>query len=223
MDLAPEAVPQTYIPDNAGLAIETLADGVRLPQPTESATGICKSIEIRLHDDAPCASLIHRLQNASGRSIEVAPWAITMLPLGSTVIFPLCSQSDGGMAQPDRALVLWQYTRVRDLRLQISDAYAIIQARAELPPCKIGALNRAGWVAYLRESVLFVKRFQAKPEHPHVDRGCNVEVYCNDRYIELETLAPTQRLAPNEIAEHIETWEWRTDAQSIEQIQEILG
>jgi hypothetical protein len=220
---APETVPQTYIPDNANLEIETLASGMRLLQPTESATGIRKSIEIQLYDDAPRATLIHRLQNASGCAIEVAPWAITMLPLGGTAIFPLRSQSDDGSAQPDRSLVLWQYTRVHDPRLQIGDEYVIIQARAELPPCKIGTLNRAGWVAYLREDVLFVKRFQPKPDHLHVDRGCNVEVYCNDRYIELETLAPRQRLAPNEIAEHIETWEWRTDAQNIERIQEMLG
>jgi hypothetical protein len=37
--------------------------------------------------------------------------------------------------------------------------------------------------------------------------GCNVEVYCNEWCIELETLAPLCRLEPGQFATHVETWE----------------
>ena len=45
---APEAFPRSYLPDNDGLLVEDLADGVRMTQPVEPASGIRKSIEVRL-------------------------------------------------------------------------------------------------------------------------------------------------------------------------------
>lgn len=219
--VAPEIVERTYAPDNNGLTIENVPQGVRLIQPTD-VTGIRKSIEIQLHDDAPRVTLIHRLQNESEKTIDCAPWAITMLPLGGTAIMPLRLASDAESLLPDRSVVLWHYTRLGDPRLYIGDENILIEARPQLPPCKIGTLNVAGWLAYLRGDIFFVKRFQPHPNRPHVDRNCNAEMYCNDRFIELETLAPFQTLTPSETVEHVETWEWRKGVTSIDQIQELM-
>lgn len=75
------------------------------------------------------------------------------------------------------------------------------------PPCKIGTLCQAGWIGYLRDGVLLRKRFPVYPAAPHVDLGCNAEIYCNDRYLELETLGPLTVLRPGGQACHTEIWE----------------
>lgn len=220
---APEKIPQTHQPDNYGVTIESIEDGTRLHQPTEPLTGIRKSIEIYLYADRAALTLTHRIKNTGLQSIELAPWAITMLKLGGMAILP---QTIGAVDKhgllPNRNLILWQYTRIDDSRLTLAKDFIRVHACAQLPPCKIGYLNRAGWIAYWRGDVLFVKRFTPHADQPHPDFNCNVEVYCNDGFIELETLAPTQQLKPHETIEHIETWEFHTGVHAIEQIQEFM-
>ena len=94
------------------------------------------------------------------------------------------------------------------LVFKLGDDFILLQADARMPPVKIGYLNRAGWIAYLRLGVLFVKRFTPQPALPHTDFGCNTESYCNDAFIELETVGPLQTLTTGSVVEHIEDWEF---------------
>ncbi len=204
---APESILRTYQPDNAEVTIEELVDGISLHQPAESLTGVRKSIDIQLRADRMV--LTHSIQNTGTQSIELAPWAITMLKLGGVVILPQpvgAIDKDGLL--PNRHLVFWSYTRINDSRLELGDKFVRVHTRAELPPCKIGYLNRTGWVAYWRDGLLFVKRFRPRVDRLHVDSNCNAEVYCNDEYVELETLAPLVRLEPGQVITHDETWEF---------------
>ena len=57
------------------------------------------------------------------------------------------------------------------------------------------------------EGVVFRKRWTPQPERPHVDYGCNAEVYTNNKHVELETLGPLVRLGVGEMVEHVEVWE----------------
>jgi hypothetical protein len=206
---APEAFPRTYIPDDGGLTVEETPTGVRLCQPTEVPTGIRKCVEIRLHADWPALTLAHRLQNDGLWPVELAPWAITQLPLGGVAVLPLPNGPlDASGMLPNRRLALWPYTVWPDPRLDLHTDYLLVQAQAHPSPCKIGYLNHHGWAGYVRRGVFFCKRFEPHPDRPHPDLGCNVEVYCNDDFIELETLAPLQRLEPGQAATHVETWEF---------------
>lgn len=220
---APERMPVTYQPDNAGITVEAMADGVRLHQPPEPLTDIRKSIEIRLHASRASLTLTHRIENAGGQKIQLAPWAITMLPLGGVAILPQNTQTidDDGLL-PNRNLVLWPYTPINDARLELRDDAIRLYARAQLPPCKIGYWNRAGWLAYWRNEIVFVKRFAVNAEAWYPDFYCNAEVYCNDQFIELETLAPMRWLESRQMVEHIETWEFYSGIQQIAQIQELM-
>lgn len=205
---APEAMPRSYLPDNSGLQVEERAGGVRLVQPTETATGIRKSIDVQLHDDRPAVTLVHELRNEGIWPVELAPWAITQLPLGGVAILPQqVGPLDAAGLLPNRLLVLWPYTQWEDPRLQPGDDYILMQAQAIMPPCKVGYQNRHGWIAYLRNGVLFQKRFDPRVALPHPDYGCNAEFYCCDAFIEMETVAPLARLEPGEAVTHTETWE----------------
>lgn len=205
---APEATPRSYVPDDAPVSIEALPDGVRLTQPTEALTGIRKSLEIRLQPDRPAVTVRHRLVNEGVWPIELAPWAITQLPLGGVAILPqLTRPLDRDGLLPNRQLVLWPYTRWKDARLSFDDDAILMRADPQLPPCKIGYFSHQGWVGYLRNGVLFRKTFEPRPAAPHPDFGCNAEFYCCDQFIEMETLAPLTRLEPGQGVDHLETWQ----------------
>jgi len=205
---APETVPGSSVPDNSGLMIEEQDGVVRLSQPPEPDMRIRKSIEIRLHDDGPAVTARHELWNGGVRPVELAPWAITQLRLGGIAVLPQrVEPMDRDGVAPSRHLVLWPYTHWHDPRLRLGDEYVLIEARPQPSIFKVGYMNHHGWIGYLREGILFVKRFEPRTDQPHTDMGCNVEVYCNGRFIELETLAPLIRLEPGQSVTHIETWE----------------
>jgi hypothetical protein len=211
---APESFSLTYVPDNSGVKIVELSDGVRLSRPAQWPGDLHKSIEIQLHADRPAVTLIHQLVNESEQPIECAPWAITQLVLGGIAIMPLPDgSSEANQLLPNRHLTLWPYTRLNDSRLHLQDNAVLIEARSEqgVPALKIGSLNRHGWLGYLIDGVLFRKYFEPISDQLYPDLGSNVEIYCDDRCIELETLGGLRTLQAGQTATHVETWELMTD------------
>ena len=205
---APEKMPRTYMPDNTGLVITDLPDGVRLEGPKEPDSGICKTMTVRLHDGRPSLTIEHTLLNAGLWAVELAPWAITQMRLGGTAVFPQqVGQLDDEGLLPNRQLTLWPYTQLADTRLHLDDDYILVGPDVVARPCKIGAFNRRGWLAYLLDDLLFVKRFPVHDGRPHPDFGCNAEIYVNDQCLELESLGPLALLPPGQTVSHIETWE----------------
>lgn len=208
---APEGMPRSYLPDNDGLAVQDLPDGgVKLVQPVEVGTSLRKCIELRLASGAPRLTVTHSLTNEGLWPLECAPWAITQLKLGGIAMIPQQRAVPDPQLLPDRRLTIWNYTRLQDPRLHLNDDFIFIEAVASLPPCKVGTLNPHGWAAYLRGDLLFVKRFNYQADAHFVDFGCNTEIYCADRFIELETLGALVTLQPGETAVHTETWELHT-------------
>jgi hypothetical protein len=204
---APEAIPRTYIPDQP-VEVEILEYGLGLAAAPEPGTGIAKGLEIHLDPDQAAVTLSHKLRNQGEQPVELAPWAITMLRLGGLAILPQpTSPVDADGLLPNRNLVLWPYTNIEDVRLKLNNDFVLLDARPAMPPCKVGYLNRNGWMAYWLDGLLFVKRFAWTKSASYPDGGCNAEVYCNDRFIELESLAPLTRLEPGDQILHTEAWE----------------
>ncbi len=227
----PEVPQRTYIPDDSGVTIRQTSQAVDLIGVRETSTGVRKQMHIAFDSERPALTLTHQITNEGSQSIELAPWAVTQLPLGGKVIFP----QTVGVFPPDdphadlhanRHLVLWNYTRWNDPRLKISDDHIVFQSQALMPPCKFGYLNTAGWIAHQRGDILFVKRFKPQPQQSHIDRQCNIESYCNDVVLELETLGPLAKLAPGETVEHVEHWEFLTgivENISFEEVNQKIG
>ncbi|HET9914283.1 MAG TPA: hypothetical protein VFQ13_20485 [Anaerolineales bacterium] len=208
---APEAMPRTYIPDNEGAMIGEIPNGVRIEMPAEAWTHIAKSIEIRINPDRPQVIVQHELRNAGAWAVEFAPWALTMLRPGGVAIFPQpVGNTDEAGLLSNRQLIVWPYTKLGDPRLHLRDDFVLVHATPSLPPIKFGYFNPHGWMAYWLDGVLFVKRFDVQTNMPHADHGCNAESYCNDEFIELETLGPLLKLEPGQFVSHTETWELYT-------------
>lgn len=205
---APEAMPRSYIPDDDGLTVLEQPHGILLQGKLEPGTGIRKKIEIQLHPDRPVVSLTHTLMNESLWEVELAPWTITMFALGGVAILPLQSTTvDMDGLLPDRGISLWPYSKIHDPRLRMEDDFILVSAREKLPLFKIGTHNPRGWIAYWSQGVLFQKRFQMISGSQFPDRGCNSEIYCDEHFIELESLAPLIRLEPGSSVSHQEEWE----------------
>lgn len=205
---APEAMPRTYIPDNDGATISEIPNGTRIDQPAEPWTNMAKSLEIRLNPDRPQVIVRHEMRNDGAWPVEMAPWALTMLRQGGVGIFPQPQGNvDSAGLLANRQISIWPYTQLNDPRLLLRDDCILIYANPSLPAIKIGYFNPHGWQAYWINGVLFVKRFEALPDSTYPDGGCNTETYCNDKFIELESLGPVASLAPGATVIHNETWE----------------
>lgn len=204
---APEASARTYVPDDAGLAATIVQDGVKLTY-DEPHTGIEKQLLLKLHPTEAHVQLYHRYINRNAWAVELAPWAITQLPVGGTAVLPQhTEQLDPEGLLANRHLVLWQYSSLQDPRLKLGDEAIRIETAPLPQPFKLGYLNRAGWLEYRTEEWIFRKSFRPEPDAPHADMGCNTEIYTNDRHIELETLGPLVTLQPGGQVEHAEFWE----------------
>jgi len=204
---SPEAMPRTYIPDTP-VTINEFPNGVLLEAQTEQSTGIRKRIEICLAPDKPSLTLTHTLINDGLWTVELAPWAITQFRLGGTVILPMpVGNVDEAGLLANRQLSLWPYTRINDPRIKWGDEFILFKADALMPPFKIGYFNSHGWMAYWLDNVLFRKRFDVNKETAYPDNNCNAEIYCNDSFVELESLGPLLKLPPSESINHLETWE----------------
>jgi hypothetical protein len=206
--IAPESMPRTYMPDNDCISVEELPDGVRLNGSPEKGTGITKAIEIHISADSAAVRMEHILRNDGLWPVELAPWALTMFRLGGTVILPqTVGNADQNGLVSNRILALWPYTHINDPRLVLRDDYILIHATSSLPPLKIGYFNPHGWMAYWFNGILFRKTFDISSGMAYPDSGCNAESYCNDQFVELESLGSLTRLDAGGEVCLTETWE----------------
>jgi len=221
---SPEAMPRTYIPDMGDLMITDLPDGVLLEAKTEPGTGIRKQIKIHLAADKPTVTLTHTLTNGGMWPVELAPWPITQMRLGGTVIMPMpVGNVDPAGLLPNRQFSFWPYAHINDPRLKLGDEFILFKADALLPPFKLGYFNPHGWIAYWLDGVLFRKTFDVHPDLPHPDNNCNTEMYCNDQFVELESLGSLKLLQPGESLHHIEIWDVLAGQDSLpEEISALL-
>lgn len=219
---APEAKPRSYWPDNH--PVEARADGDRLHliQPTEPTTGIQKEMEIRLLPGEARALITHRLRNTTPWPLEMAAWALSVMAPGGVGIAPQSRRPTPDNLLPNRLVVLWPYTDTSDPRLTWGKHHLLLRQDANRGPIKLGLSVDAGWCAYARRGNLFLKRFQYEEGVAYPDFGCSVEMYSNERMLELETVGPLRTVAPDGgTLEHAEEWQlFRdvdvTDAESIE-------
>ncbi len=205
---APELMPRSYIPDDEGVSITELANGVILSGKTEPVSHIHKQIEIQINHEQLSVQLKHTITNEGLWEIELSPWAITMLQHGGVAILPMAHPISENSLLPNRHISLWSYTHIDDPRLLLTDDFILVKPLTELGAFKIGTFNQSGWIAYWINGILFRKRFAVFPNQLHPDHNCNAEIYCDEYFIELESLAPLTRLKPGASISHTEVWEF---------------
>ncbi len=205
---APEVRGRTNTPDNEPVIVEEYDEFVRFIQPLETNTGIQKEIDIALDPTGPHVEIVHRLRNANLWTVELAPWAISVMAPGGVAILPLPPRGPHSEnLQPTSALALWAYTDMSDPRWTWGREHILVrQDPTATTPQKIGATGAEEWLAYARNGHLMVTRFTYLPGILYPDLGTAIEVFTNGKMLEIETLGPLTLLEPGDIAEHTETW-----------------
>lgn len=206
--LAPEDPLLSYSLDDQAVEITSSEDGLLIRKAVELETGMEKSILLHLDPQQARLTLTHRLTNRLRLPVEYAPWAITQFRTGGIAILPQSGAQTGLL--PNRMLTLWPYTDITSPRLDLGNQLILLHANMQTP-FKIGFSNPRGWLAYWLDGVLFVKKAAFDPQGRYPDHGCSSECYCNQSFLELETLAPLVRIEPDASITHTETWELHSD------------
>lgn len=203
---APEAMPRTYIPDDEGCTAVLFQNCLTITGKVEPMSGMQKVIELKAGEQDGSIELSHKLINHNAWDVTLAPWAITMFKLGGKVIFPIRATADGIEALlPDRNLIFWPYAKLGDPRLHFFDDRIELTAQPA-KPTKFGTFNSLGKISYQIDGLEFTKQFTVESSGQHADLGCNAECYCDEDFVELESLGPLVRIQPGDSTNWLERW-----------------
>lgn len=205
---APEIVERTYWPDDRTVKVGEVPDGARfIAEP--DGVGIEKEMTLTLATDEARVTVAHTLRNTGEAAIELAPWALTMVPLGGVTLLP---QPRGNVDErgllPNRFLTLWPYSDPTDPRLAWGNRVVLVRGEPG-PANKLGYRNAHGLLAHWLDGTLFIKEYAPHPDGAHPDNGCNAECYLNDTFMEVESLGPLVTLEPGKAVTHEEIWRIR--------------
>lgn len=208
---APEHPVLSYVPDNGPALVRQEGDRViHLSRGREPETHLVKSLRLELDERSSRVRVEHRIENAGGRVVDIAPWALSVMAPGGQAIFPNAPFVPFPDALlPASRLVLWPYSSLADRRFRFGRRYTrLLHDAKAAAPQKLGLFDpHHGWAAYAVGDRLFVKRFRPPaPETRLADYGCNIESFTDRAILELETLGEQSLLAPGASMTHVEAW-----------------
>jgi len=207
---APEDRRLTYLPDNDPVEWKEIGNGIAVAQRTERPTGLKKEMEIVFLPQSGRVGVLHRISNRGRRPAVLSLWAITAMAPGGTEFVPR-EKKDTGLL-PNRALILWPYTRHDDPRVRWGDDSIFVRQDPRIAsPFKVGFAGGPGRAFYRNRGRIFAKTWKVVPGAIYPDFGAVYETYTNAVMLEMETLSPLVRLAPGESAEHGEEWSLSSD------------
>ena len=202
---APEARPRSYGPDNGPVQHTWNGSTLKLIQPIETATGIQKEIDVTLDPKRNRVTVHHQLTNKNQWPVELAPWALTVMHGPGRAILP--QEPPLSDLLPVRPMGIWGYTNMADPRWKWGAKFIQLASDpAANTPQKIGLGNTHGWAAYVKDGQVFLKRFPFVPGAVYPDFGCNTECYTRGDMLEVESVGPLVKLAPDGVVEHTEVW-----------------
>jgi hypothetical protein len=211
--VAPEVPRTTWRPDDQPVIVRTTRRGLEITGPTDDLTGLEKSLEIELQQTPRAAGIVvvdHTLRNRGSQPVSGAPWAITQFKTGGfAILYHKRTPQDELGLQSDREISLWPYTDIRSPCIEWGNEYTFVHARMTSGALKLGFPK--GLLGYHRKRTLFIKTAYAC----YPPRGSMSECYCNDRFLELETLGPVVTIQPGESVMHREAW-WLYDNVDLE-------
>ncbi|NOG49505.1 MAG: hypothetical protein HND48_08715 [Chloroflexi bacterium] len=197
--VAPENLDITYVPDNDPVEIVFDQPGTLQVRSVDAKTGIEKQLDLSLAPRGTEVIVMHTLINRGVWPIRVAPWALTVMPLGGRAVMPLPERrphSGRWIRWWPRVLVVYGFRRPA-LVVRADGRHARRGSRSAA--AKIGTLVEAGWLAYWQPAATFIKQFDVVLGADYPDFGCSAELFTNEYFLEVETLGPLVWLEPGEV------------------------
>ena len=205
---APEDPIASWAPDNVAITVQITPTGVIAREPVEPLTQLQKEIEVSLAPSGTGVTVSHRITNHSLFPLEFAPWALTQMAQGGTVVsgFPPRGHHPQNL-EATNPLVMWAYTNLADPRWKFTRKYLTLhQDPNNSEAQKLGMFNQNTWAAYILNDEVFVKRTGADPSRQYPDFGCSFETFTNNEFLEVETLGPLTKVTSGKTVELVEHW-----------------
>lgn len=152
--------------------------------------------------------LTQRMKNISDQEKSYCLWDRTLCKGGGFAFFPLKKKSRFPAKWSVRRSVdgKYSYDGVKPAADNVKVLDGVLVARTVGEATKVGADSDAGWIAYTRGKLLFVKYFPYDSKGNYSDGGNSVELYFDRAVAELEPLSPEVALKPGESYSFPEKW-----------------
>lgn len=188
--------------------------GVEVHGSTDSPLGFSLSKAVTMDPKTGNLEVIQRVTNHSAQPQRLALWDRTWTVAPDYVFFPLHGR---GVYENG-----WDFTenskRWRDLKeilgsgqITVRDGIFIVDYKGL--DCQIVSDCEAGWLAWVRGTLMYVKRFGVAADATYPwEGGGNLSVYMSSAakgMVELEPASPLYDLKPGETRSFTETWEVR--------------
>ena len=206
--ITPEHMPKTYYPDNDPVDVKIDGDTVIFTPPPQAVNNLQLYMYVTMSENEPRVEVTYKATNLNPQEITAGLWAISVLATGGTVICPQPEDDYEGLL-PNRAMILWPYTKLTDSRLRLFDKYIVVRQDKDRPErFKIGINNTQGWLAYQNFGQVLKKTYT--PNHQngnYPDLGCSSEIFTNNHIIEAEVLSEFHTLKNGEFMTLTECFE----------------
>lgn len=160
---------------------------LRLKSQNDTLRGFSFMKEFHVSQADTSIIIKYTMTNISKDMQEVAPWEVTRVPTGGLAFFPKRSPQDNPIANKMYPLLV-----IRDSIGIIWCPYDSSLVSAQ----KLFMDGGEGWAAYVRNRVLFIKKFPVIESSQSAPAEKNLEVYVNKQktYMELENQGVYQKL-----------------------------
>ena len=206
--LAPEDPVLSYLPDNSEFEYHVLSDlEVQTINAPNEQLPIQKVLTIAVDSNSSRVTVKHCAENFGDTPLQIATWGLSVMAAGGVEIIPLPPLGEHPRdLLPNRPMTLWPFTDMSDARYRWGRRFITVR-QGNAGPTKFGLTHREGWVAYYKDSSLFVKTIEFREGVTYPDFGCNFETFTNEEMLEIEALGPLVELAPGDATEHTEQWQ----------------
>jgi hypothetical protein len=200
---------------------------VETASPAEPAVPVRIMKSFTMDHDSGDLGLLQRMANASPSPVAFSLRDRTVCKGGGFVFFKINPDSRFplGCSLLRQAGSRYFYEPIETLPENVSrtDDTLIIDTRGGA--AKIGADNRAGWIAYVRGNLLFVKFFPITAGGDYPDAGNTVSVMWNGTVTELSPQSPRIGLEPGGTYDFPERWvlkPLKREVKSLRDVRRIL-
>ena len=185
-------------------------DTIRVVSEADPTVGVQLSKEITMEPETGALGVVHRMKNIASTNVSYCLWDRTLCEGGGFALIPLNKKSrfkakwslmrnpeGGGRGRYDGDSPSHDNVRVMN---------GVLVAKCDGPRSKLGTDSDAGWIAYVRGKLLFVKYFPVVAGGNYTDGGNTVELYFDEGRAEIEPLSPEVTLKPDESYDLPEKW-----------------
>jgi hypothetical protein len=171
--------------DDVSFALSEDDGAIVLTGPPCESLGVSLSKRISLHPETAAIAIEYGIRNVGTRPRAFAHWEISRVPPRGLTFFPTGASAAGTLAVTRAGAGTWFD----------HDPGALTDVGA-----KSFADSDGGFIAHLAQRILFVKSFADVGPKDQAPGEGEVEIYANNRYVEVEVQGPYMAIEPDEVA-----------------------